>query len=317
MGVLSEGAKSRLESKLSEIKKLRPLPASSVAKLKEQFAIEMTYNSNAIEGNRLTLKETYLVISEGITIKGKSLKDHLEAKDHYEAIQFLYDLIEHEKRHTLSEHLIRSLQQMIVAESDPKIAGSFRTGSVLITGSSHKPPDAQQVPGLVQMLVKWMNKNHDDLHPVEIAALAHHQLVAIHPFFDGNGRTARLLMNLLLMQKGYPLVAILKNDRKRYYDALEKADKGDAAPLVRFVAQAVERSMNIYLKVLAPKGSRAQKYAPLSAIASGTPYSEKYLNLLVRQGKLEAHKEGRIWVTTKEALARYVAGRKRRRKSAP
>jgi len=106
----------------------------------KQFSIGMTFNSNAIEGNKLTLKETYLVINDGITVKGKSLKDHLEAKNHHEALHFLFELIEHEKKHTISERLIRSLQQLIVKDIDDNEAGRYRQGNVMITGSKHKPP---------------------------------------------------------------------------------------------------------------------------------------------------------------------------------
>jgi Fic family protein len=308
----------RLDQKLDIINKHRPIPSTIVSKLKEQFAIEMTYNSNAIEGNRLTLKETYLVISEGLTVKGKSLKDHLEAKDHYEAIHFLFELIEHDQRHTVSEHMIRSLQQMVVRETDAKNAGSYRTGNVMITGSSHTHPEAHEVPHFMKQFVDWLRYNVKNYHPVELAALAHHRLVHIHPFVDGNGRTARLFMNLLLMQQGYPLVTILKNDRKKYYDVLDKADRGKCSALVQFIAQAVERSLNLYLKILCPSNSRkerdAKRYVSLSEIAKNTSFSAKYLNLLIRTGKLEGHKEGRNWVSSKEALESYLAGKQRKRK---
>jgi Fic family protein len=308
----------RLDEKLEIIKKHRPISAAVVKKLKEQFSIELTYNSNAIEGNRLTLKETYLVISEGITVKGKSLKDHLEAKDHYEAIHFLYELIEHDRRHTVSEHLIRSLQQLVVRETDAKNAGIYRAGNVMITGSTHTPPDAHEIPHLMQQFVNWIKSGEKKYHPVELAALCHHRLVHIHPFVDGNGRTARLLMNLLLMQKGYPLVTILKNDRKKYYDVLDQADQDKQIPLVRFIAQSVERSLNLYLKILVPaklkEPSPGKRYSSLADVAKDTPYSAKYLNLLIRSGKLEGHKEGRNWVTSPEALKRYLADRQRKRK---
>lgn len=303
----------RLDEKLAIITRLRPLPPSAVDKLKEQFAIELTYNSNAIEGNKLTLKETYLVISEGLTVRGKSLKDHLEAKDHYEAIHFLYELIEHDKRHTVSEQVIRSLQQLVVSQSDRKVAGSYRTGNVFITGAKHTPPDAQDIPELMHRLVVWVRAHIQTMHPVELAALTHHKVVHIHPFFDGNGRTARLLMNLILLQRGYPLVVILKHDRKKYYDVLEKADNDKIAPLIRFIAQAVERSLNIYLKALVPRQTAAKRFFPLSTIAKQTPYSEKYLNLLARHGRIEAHKEGRIWLTSLEAVIHYQEARQRKR----
>lgn len=310
---LESQLKERIDNKLKQLQKLRPLPAVSVQKLKEQFAIEMTYNSNAIEGNKLTLKETFLVVNEGITIKGKSLKDHLEAKDHYDALNYLYGLIEHDKKHTISEVFVRNIQRLVVKETEEENAGKYRTGNVIITGSDYTPPDASEIPALMKDLIEWIKKNRKKLHTIELAAILHHKLVWIHPFFDGNGRAARLAMNLILMQTGYPLVVILKNDRKKYYETLAKSDKGNYLPFVRFIAQAVERSMNIYLKTLLPASVKKEKFLPLSEINKQTPYSEKYLNLLIRQGKIEAHKERRNWLTSIEAVQRYIKNRKRKR----
>jgi len=313
MGYLENHLKNRIDDKLKALQALRPLPPQAVEKLREQFNIEMTYNSNAIEGNKLTLKETFLVINEGLTIKGKPLRDHLEAKDHYEALNYLYESIEHDKKHTLSEVFIRNLQQLVVKETDPEYAGKYRTSNVIISGSDHNPPGASKVSILMHDLLSWIKGNKSKLHPIELAALLHHRLVHIHPFFDGNGRTARLAMNIVLMQAGYPLVMVLKNDRRKYYDTLNKADKKKFAPFVQFIAQAVERSMNIYLKTLLPIKAKKEKYFSLSELSKLTPYSEKYLNLLARQGKIEAHKEKRNWLTTLEAVKRYQHNRQRQR----
>lgn len=314
MKYLEEKTQNRIEEKLKELNKLRPLPAAAVKKLKEQFQIEMTYNSNGIEGNSLTLKETFLVINEGITIKGKPLKDHLEAKNHQEALEYLYELVEKGKNHTVSERFIRNLHQLVTQDIDRKWAGKYRNSNVIIGGADHTPPDAIEVPNKMRELMEWLKGNKKKLHVIELAALLHHKLVYIHPFFDGNGRTSRLAMNLLLMQVGYPLVIILKNDRKKYYRVLGRADQGDLLPLIRFISQMVNRSLDIYLKVLTPISKKRERFFSLSEISRQTPYSAKYLNLLVRQGKLEAHKEGRIWLTTKEAVERYIKNRERKRK---
>lgn len=304
---------TRIDDKLARLQALRPLPATAVKKLQERFEIEMTYNSNAIEGNSLTLKETFLVINEGLTIKGKPFKDHLEAKDHHEALAMVYELINHDVKPTLSEHLIRSLHQLVVKKTDEDFAGKYRTSNVFIGGSDHIPPDSLQVPVHMRRLMTWFTKDQQMLHPIELAALLHHKIVNIHPFFDGNGRTARLIMNLVLMRAGYPLAVILKNDRQKYYRALQAADRGQFALLLRFVAQSVERSLDIYLKTLTPASKNMENFQPLSKISPGTPYSTKYLNLLARQGKLEAHKQGRNWLTSKEAVQRYIENRERQR----
>ncbi len=310
---LDQGLQKRIEKKKEALNTLRPLPVIAVKKLREQFELEMTYNSNAIEGNSLTLKETFLVISEGITIKGKPLKDHLEAKNHTEALAFVFDLIDKDKRHTFSEHLIRTLHQLVVLDTEKEWAGKYRTSNVLITGTDHKPSEAIQVPVLMGDLIDWLRTEKTKLHPVELSAILHHRMVHIHPFFDGNGRTARLAMNVFLLQNGYPLVIILKNDRKKYYRVLARADKGEYEPLVTFIAQAVERSLDIYLNVLTPMHKTREEFYSLLDLSKGTPYSAKYLNLLARTGKLEAHKEGRNWLSTKEALKRYIDSRERKK----
>jgi len=313
MNYLDSALIKRVDAKLERLNKAQPLRSTVVNKLKEQFQIEMTYNSNAIEGNSLTKKETYLVISQGITIKGKPLKDHLEAKDHYEALEYVYEIVQPQKNITLSEHLIRILHQLVVKKSDPEIAGMYRTGSVIITGSGHVPPDPSEIPGLMNNLIKEFNKLKNKLHPIELAALLHHKIVNIHPFFDGNGRTARLVMNVLLMRKGYPLSIILKNDRFRYYRLLGQADRGNLGPFMRFIAQSVERPLVIYLNSIRLKEGKTEKLYSLLELSKHVPYSSKYLNLLAISGQLEAHKQDRNWVSSLEAVKRYMHNRKRKR----
>lgn len=311
MTYLNKAIAFRLGIKKKELDNLRPLPNSAVKKLREKFNLEMTYNSNAIEGNSLTLKETFLVINEGITVKNKPLKDHLEAKDHYSAIEYLYDLVDKNKKHAMSEKLIRTIHEIIVRETEKDQAGRYRTTNVYIGGSEHVPPDAFEVPRLMNEAIKWLGKNKK-MNIIELSALFHHKIVYIHPFFDGNGRTARLIMNLFLMQAGYPLAIILKNDRKKYYNVLAKADKKDYKPLINFIAQSIERSFDIYLKTLVPKKNK-EKLLLLSELAQKTTYSAKYLNLLARQGKLEAYKEGRNWLSSKKSLDRYIENRERKK----
>jgi Fic family protein len=184
---------------------------------------------------------------------------------------------------------------------------------VIIGGADHTPPEAVEVPQMMQELVDWMRQNRKVLHPVEVAAVLHHRLVHIHPFFDGNGRTSRLVMNVVLMQAGFPLVVVLKNDRKRYYRTLGEADKGNYVPFVQFIAQAVQRTLDIYLKVLTPARKDKEHFISLAELAKGSKFTAKYLNLLARSGKLEAHKEGRNWLSSKGALKRYLEGRERKR----
>ena len=312
-GYLSFDLTKRIDAKWQKLQSSRPLSPTIVGKLRERFMLEATYNSNAIEGNTLTFKETYFVINEGITIKGKSLKNHLEAKSHHEALEFIYDLVENRRQTTVSQHLIRELQSLIIESIDKTIAGVYRTGEVAVTGATHQPPSAIEVPYLMSNLVSWFGHNQKKLHPIELATIAHHKLVSIHPFVDGNGRTARLLMNIILLQKDYPLAIILKNDRKVYYESLSKADRGNLTPFVAFIARAVERSLDIYLETIGIAKTKKDKFLLLSTISKQTSFSAKYLNLLARSGKLVAHKEGRNWLTSLSSVKDYLANRKRQR----
>lgn len=314
MQYLDKKIQKRIDEKLTLLKSLRPLPVSAVQKLREQFEIEMTYNSNAIEGNSLTLKETYLVINEGLTIKGKPLKDHLEAKNHQEALEYLYDLVESDKKNTFSENLIKSLNQIVQQNLDKEWAGRYRNSAVIISGAEHRPPKALEVPKMMRGLIDWVGNNKKKMHPVELASILHHKLVYIHPFFDGNGRTSRLAMNIILMQAGFPLVIVMKNDRKRYYQSLALADKGDYTSFINFIARAVERTLDIYLKILMPSKKGNEKFVSLAELSKNSKFTKKYLNLLARSGKLEAHKEGRNWLSSEEALKRYLNNRERIRK---
>lgn len=266
----------------------------------------MTYNSNAIEGNSLTLKETFWVIREGLTIKEKPLKDHLEAKNHKEALDFLYELTDSKNQNTISGPLIRQLHQLVVQDSQRDIAGKYRDGDVYIPGADHRPPSHIDVPIKMRELVNWLSSNRRKCHIVELAALLHHKMVNIHPFWDGNGRVSRLVMNILILNAGYPLAIILKNDRKRYYRILSLADKGQYKPICEFIAQAVIRSLNIYLKILKPTSATNKQFISLKELSKGSIYSATYLRKLATQGKLEAIKEKRNWLSTKEALKNYM-----------
>lgn len=289
----------RILDKKKLLDKKRPLSASVLRHLKEYFSIEWTYNSNAIEGNSLTLNETQLVLKEGITIKGKSLNEHFEAKNHEKAIQHLDQIVS--SKYQIIEEDILHLHALVLDGIEEEFAGRYRNGQVRILGANFIPPNALKVSEFMQKLVQNINQNPDNLDIISHVAKAHHQFVWIHPFFDGNGRTARLITNLWLMKYGFPPAVILKNDRKKYYDALNKANKGDFAKLKLLIAQTIERSLDMYLETIGEK----EKYRLLSELASETPYSQEYLSLLARQGKIDAYKESRNWYSTLEAIHVY------------
>ncbi len=303
----------RIEDKLVLLKKARPFPPYLVKKLREQFSIEMNYNSNAIEGNTLTLRETMLVLQQGITIKGKPLKDHLEVKNHAKAIEYLYDIVDIKKNVPLSEMLIRNLHSLVVLGIDGVEAGSYRTYDVRIAGSKHVPPPAFEVPHKMKDLLSWYKKSKDNLDTITIATEFKHRFVNIHSFGDGNGRVSRLILNIILMKYGYPIVVILKNDRLKYYKALQKADKGNIEDLVFFISQAVERSLDLYLRAI-KNSSKENRLVSLSKIAPQTKYSAEYLGLLIRTGKVAGVKDGRNWKTSLDAIQRYEMNLIRKRK---
>ena len=295
-----------LDEKLVQLNSIRPISPVLLQKLKEKFQIEMTYNSNGIEGNTLSLNETYWVFQEGITVKGKSLKEHLEVKDHKRALNKLYDLVENPSEIDFNEKLVKELHQAVVELSEETDDYDYRLTDVFIAGSDHKPPSSGELPQQMKQLLSWIRSQKKDLHPVEFAALFHHQFVHTHPFLDGNGRTARLLMNLFLMRAGYPLVIILKNDRQKYYRALRMADNGRYKALIQFIAQSALRSLNIYLDTLL-SGAEKDELISLAEASKFCDYSQEYLSKLAKEGKLDAHKKSRNWVTTKKAVEEYMA----------
>lgn len=300
----------RLFEKQKRLAAARPLPSVALQKIKESLSIEWTYNSNSIEGNSLTLRETQMVLQEGITVKGKSLREHFEAFNHEKAIDYVYQLVD--KQHQLTASDVLSVHGLVLRSIEDEFAGRLRTGGVRIVGANFVPPNARKVPDLVDELTAFTNSNPLAANTIILATLFHHKFVWIHPFFDGNGRTVRLLMNLLLMRQGFPPAIILKNDRKKYYAALNSANRGDYSKLILLMTQAVERSLNIYLNTL-PNQSDEDEYRPIGQLVEeeSLPYGQEYISLLARQGKIDAHKEGRNWWTSKRAVEEYV-GRKKK-----
>ncbi len=296
----------RLHTKKAELDARRPLPAPAVRRLEEQLAVEWTYNSNAIEGNTLTLRETQLILQQGITIGGKSLREHFEAINHREAIRLVDSLAA--KREPVTPVVVRQLHALVMARIDDENAGQYRQLPVRIMGATFEPPPAWEVASRLTDWADWLAGQEGSGEPVELAAVAHHRLVAIHPFLDGNGRTSRLVMNLILLRAAYPPAIIARANRVQYYRALAAADRGNATSLANLVGRAVERSLMLYLEATAPQSVLPlpdDEWLPLRQVAEGSPYSQEYLSLLARTGRLEAIKRGRNWHTTRRAVETY------------
>ena len=235
-----------LTHKKQQLDVFRPLPPALVRNLDEWFKVELTYSSNAIEGNTLTRREIAVVIEKGLTIGGKSLKEHLEATNHAAAIDFLYFLVGKQPSQ-LTEKDILAIHNIVLRGINDQNAGHYRNIAVRISGAAVILPNPRKVPDLMDDFQAWLTSK-PDLHPVAFAGEAHYRLVTIHPFVDGNGRTARLLMNLLLIMVGYPPAIIRKRDRLVYIAALEKAQFGGSRiDFDNIIIKAAMRSLDIYL----------------------------------------------------------------------
>jgi len=295
----------RVEEKKNRLLQFRPISTIALEKLRESMMLEWTYHSNAIEGNTLTLQETRVILSDGITVGGKTLREHFETLNHHEAIATLEGMVRSNYRINATD--ILNIHGLVLQRIEKEFAGRYRNAGVRITGANFTPPNALKVDGLMDELIVWVNENNDI--PVLVKAMMfHHRMVWIHPFFDGNGRTVRLMFNLILMSDGYPPAIILQQDRKKYYDALNRANHGNYDKLMLMILQAVERSLDIYLSHLE---NSHDAFRPISGILEEmeVPYGQEYLSLLIRRGKIAGYKEGRNWLTTAEAVSEYVAER--------
>jgi len=289
----------RIEEKKKRLDKLRPLPKDAIKKLLEDIRLRHTYHSDAIEGNTLTLQETKLVLEEGVTIGGKPLKDHVEAKNDAEAFDLMVKLVNAKK--PLSQDVIQEIHE-IVTKGILEESGKYRTENVRITGSKITPPSYSKIVKLMGEYIS--NIKELELHPIKKAAFIHHELVRIHPFLDGNGRVSRLITNLYLMKQGYPSIILKKEDRRKYYQVLQRADDGDLSPFANFVAKAVHEALMYYLSSFVED----ERLISLKEIAGFSLYSQEYLSLRARQGKLDAVKIENVWYSSKRALKEYMNG---------
>ncbi len=230
---------------------LRPLPKEQIENLEEYFRIQYTYDSNRIEGNTLTLQETALVIDKGITISGKSVHEHLEAINHSEAVELLHDLVQNKIE--LTEYVLKQLHGLILRGINKNNAGKYRSVNVMVSGSRHRPPEPFMLEKLMEDYFLFYEINKTTMHPVLLAAEMHERLVTIHPFIDGNGRTSRLVMNLILMKHGYPITNISgdRENRLSYYSSLETAQvENNKIKFYDFVSDAVACSLKEFLQIV-------------------------------------------------------------------
>ena len=244
------------QSRLQEIDNLkdkidsfRPLSENILKQIKAYFKISFTYTSNAIEGNTLSLSETKIIIEDGITIGGKPVKDHLEVIGQANAYDLLFDIAQNEK--DITEQTILKLHHMLYNNIDEAKSGKYRDCNVLITGSEYELPKHDKLSELMQEFCAEIPVKKENLHPVEFSAWLHERLVSIHPFIDGNGRTARLIMNLALLQAGYNIITIPPVVRNDYIFGLQEAQlKDNIQPFTNFISEMVLEAQKEYLRII-------------------------------------------------------------------
>lgn len=298
----------KLIRKKYELDQYRPLPQALVKNLDDWFLVELTYTSNAIEGNTLTRAETALVVEKGLTIGGKSLKEHFEANNHAHALEWVKSLVS-KPIHDISENTILQIHKFIFEAIDDTNAGYYRSIPVRISGSPVILPNPQKVPDLMSDFIVWLHTSTQP--PIELAALAHYKFVTIHPFVDGNGRTARLLMNLVLMIYGYPPAIIRPEDRLEYIKSLENAQMGGSLDkYFALIARAVERSLDIYLKAVkgedASQSENATELMKIGQLATRTNTPVSTIRFWVQEELLEivSSTASGYWLFQIDAIAR-------------
>jgi len=240
----------------------RPLPLAVVSELKQRFDVRFTYDSNAIEGNTLSLSETELILTKGITVGGKTLEEHLEVVGHKEAIDYIETLSRLEAR--IGEWEIRQIHSLVIRKIAPDEAGRYRQLDVKAAGTAHVYPPHYRLSELMAEFVEWLNEASAQMHPVVFATEAHYRFVSVHPFVDGNGRTGRLLMNLLLLRAGYPTVTISNQQRLAYIEALVQAQQteDDLGALLALVCKAASDALVETLAVVASAADSKGKGLP-------------------------------------------------------
>lgn len=235
-----------IDAKKAELNRRRPLTKGELKRLQDEFIVEFTYNSNAIEGNTLTLQETAMVL-QGVTIDQKPLKDHLEAVGHKDAFVYVKSLVS--DGNAIIEREIKQIHSLVLMDK-PEDKGVYRRIPVKIIGAVHEPPQPYLLEAQMTELIRRNEQKRKAMHPIERISKFHLDFEGIHPFIDGNGRTGRLVLNLDLMQNGYPPINVKFTDRKRYYQAFDAYYRdGNAGEMVELIAGYVDERLGQYLEM--------------------------------------------------------------------
>ena len=227
----------------AELEALRPIEKKNIDQIRKFWQVGLAYSSNAIEGNTLTETETKVILEDGITVGGKSMREHLEVLGHGEALNHLFKIY----KKGISEDAIKNLHRLFYYRIDSEWAGKYREQGVIITGTDFTPPHYEHLPVLMK---DFLTSIETKKHPIEQAAKIHEGLVNIHPFVDGNGRTARLAMNLVLLKNGYPVLVIPPILRVEYIEAAKAGNKGESQPFLSFLNKVSAQGLKDYLRLL-------------------------------------------------------------------
>jgi len=250
----------QIEDLKKSLDSFRPLDGKNIEKLNQYFDEVYTYDSTSIEGNTLTLQETSLVLNKGITIGGKPLKEHFEIVNHKEAIDYIKEIIQNNE--PFNKRVLLNVHYLILKTIDTKNAGKYRNVDVYISGSEHRPPNFLQVNEYMDDYFTFYEENKNTLNTVILSAELHERLVSIHPFTDGNGRTSRLIMNLILLQNGYPITNISSKNELRddYYNSLETTrTKNNNEIFHKFIANNIKQALIKYLEAISINGDNSKK----------------------------------------------------------
>jgi Fic family protein len=279
------------------------LSSEIIKRIDKRMEIEFIYNTNKIEGNALSRGETELVL-RGLTVKNQNLSDILEIQNHPSGLDLVRKMA-FDVQHKIDEDDIKEVHKMIMNGVIAN-AGEYRMVDLQVTGAGFTPPPFYEVPRYMNNLIELINDNKNDLRPIELAAYVHYDLSWIHPFENGNGRLARLLMNFILLKNGYPCVIIPKVERGQYLENLRIADKESFEPFLIYIARRVEQTLDIYLLEIENPDVDKPELLTLNELSKDTSHSAEYWSLLARKGKIDAVKIGKVWKTTKKTIENYL-----------
>ncbi len=289
---------SKIADRVADLRQSGRLSPEVLHRLRQYFKIKNIYQSNAIEGNVLDIGETRQVVEMGLTITGKPLKDQAEARNLSAAVDFLESLAQ-DSTQPIKEFNVRQIHGLVLKDIDDKNAGGYRKVQVQISGSSYEPPGPEQVPEQMETFGRWLAEascpdgNFASPEGLLCAVVAHTWLVYVHPFIDGNGRVARLIMNLILMRYGFPIAIISREDRLRYYDALEESQASDLSSFLALLVESIEESLEEY--EAAAKEQREQE-----------EWAKSLAGRFSEAERIKAKNEYEVWKSAMDLLKGYM-----------